>query len=179
MRVLSQRLSRARLGALLCAMSLSLGASAAEPAKLPPLPVPSASALSSTPPPATAQAVDAAPAAASSAEAPLLEPGPTDLPVAASACSALPAKGAQWMDAALAGLQGQSLRPGGSLKAKNAFAEVWIFFKASRAKGYDMDGSVGKIDAVYRALYPASPFTPETPFERFKEPRKSCKKLAF
>jgi hypothetical protein len=111
-------------------------------------------------------------------EAPILAAAPKDLKKAGAACSALEQEGVDWMKDSFGAIEAQTLRPNGLPKAKEAFAEVWLFYKAGRAKDYDMDPFSGKIDALYKALYPAGAFSPETPFERFKEPRRSCPKKA-
>ena len=111
-------------------------------------------------------------------EKPLLEAGPNDLPKSSKPCDVLPEKGDDWMMEAFGILEAQTLRPNGVPKARDAFAEVWFFFKSARAKGFNMDSYGNKIEAIYKALYPAGAFAPETPFERFKEPRRSCKKTS-
>lgn len=107
---------------------------------------------------------------------PLLPAAPKETPKSTGVCSALPEAAQKWMQDSLATLQGQTLRSGGLPKARDAFADVWINFKLWRDKGYDLDSFSPKVDAVYRALYPAGAFAPDTPFERFKEPRRGCKK---
>jgi hypothetical protein len=161
--------------AVACSAIFAVSCPPAGAQSLPPLPKTAAAAMAKGAPPGRPPSVQEASAAAPQA-APLLKPGPTDLPKAKEACSALPEAGQEWMSGAFGALQAQTLRPGGLPRAKDAFAEVWLFFKAARSLGYDMDPHSGKIDAIYRALYPAGPFSPETPFERFKEPRRACPK---
>lgn len=161
-----------RVAAWMCAVLCACPSIAQQ--SLPPLP----KAVSPADAKAKAGKLPEAPMAASIQDKPLFEAGPKDLPKAASPCEALPEKGAAWMMEAFGTLEAQTLRPNGSPKARDAFAEVWLFFKSSRAKGFDMDPYGNKIDAIYKALYPAGAFAPETPFERFKEPRRACKKPA-
>ena len=109
-------------------------------------------------------------------EPPLLSPGPKDLEKSKTPCDALPDKGAEWMSDAMSILQSQMLRPNGMPKARDAYAELWLFFKNARGKGYNMDSYSSKIDSIYKSLYPAGPFAPDSPFERFSEKRRLCPK---
>ena len=110
------------------------------------------------------------------AEAPLLSPMPKDVAKSAAPCRELDEKAADWMRESMAVMQAQTLRPTGGSKAREAFADVWLAFKTWRDKGYDLDGYGMRVDTVYRALYPAGAFAPDSPFERFKEPRWVCRK---
>lgn len=130
--------------------------------------------------PATARGKPAmAPPAATSApapEPPLLPPAPRDLAKPDQPCAELDPKAQEWLLGAFAALQAQMLRPNGLPKAREAFAEVWLGFKTWRDRGFDADPYGARVEAVYKALYPAGPFAPETPFERFREPRYVCRK---
>ena len=106
----------------------------------------------------------------------LLAPAPKDMGKAERPCAELDARAQEWMLGSFAILQAQMLRPNGAPKAKEAFADVWLNFKLWRDKGYDTDPYGGRVEAIYKALYPASAFAPESPFERFKEPRWACRK---
>lgn len=174
------RRPRPPLGALAVMAALALAGWAAGPAPawgqgagLPPLP--------RSTPAAKAKPAVAAPAPAPAPQVPapevaLLAPAPKDIARAEAPCSELEARAQEWMKESLAVLQAQMLRPNGAAKARDGFAELWLNFKLWRDKGYDVDGHGARVEALYKALYPAGAFAPENPFERFKEPRWACRK---
>lgn len=106
---------------------------------------------------------------------PLVDPMPT-VGLAPKPCDPAPASLEAWMGESLARVESQALRPGGSPRAKEGFADAWSGFRMARVKGWSMDAWSGKLDALYQSLWPAGPFSPATPFERFKEPRRACPK---
>jgi hypothetical protein len=149
-------------------------ASPAQSQGLPPLPKAVTPAQAGKTKPLAPSAISASPLPLP--EPPLLPSAPKDIAKSDQPCSAMDPKAQEWLQNAFALLQAQMLRPNGAAKAKEAYADLWLNFKMWRDKGYDADPYGSRLEAIYKALYPAGAFAPDSPFERFKEPRLACKK---
>lgn len=157
--------------ALLAAAALPLSARAQTPAPAPGIPLPKLPAAS----PASASA-----AGADQKEEPLLPPSPKEMGkearLGAKACEPVSDAWSAWLREGVVLVEGQTLRPGPKDRAREGAAALWEGFRRAREAGFDVDAFGQKVEAAYLGAHWAGAFAPQTPFERFKEPRRPCAK---
>lgn len=113
-------------------------------------------------------------------EEPLLPAAPAEKAKEArlgiKACEPVSDAWSAWLREGVVKVEGQTLRPGAKERAREGAAALWEGFRGAREAGYDVDAFGQKVEAAYLGAHLSGAFAPQTPFERFKEPRRPCAK---